>query len=577
MESNHYKRVWLRLTGVFCLLITIPVAILVLVTTNSLRDAAIEKIEVSLGRLIEHKKDVVSLFLKEKENLLTMMVGMYPLAYLGRQENLNNLFIAVNKTGGIVDLHVIDSSGKQMAYVGPYAQSLIGKSYHDAQWFQDVLINGSHVSDVFLGFRNVPHFVVAVSDPLKTYVLRATINSEQFNKLLLASQIGPHGDSFIVNREGELQTPSRSGLNELNSHDRLLLEHHEGTSIVKREAEVMVQTGDKGVTDLGATDLGGTSIVRREESIVATRWVKDGQWTLIVKALIEDSLGPFYKVRNNIIAVVMVTNAIFLGIAVLFANYILQRIEKEDRTRAELGHQMVQMEKMATVGRLAAGIAHEINNPMQMITTQAGWIADLLPEEDPTQVKNLDEYKKAIEQISHHVRRAGTITHRLLGFSRKISAEKQSVHLNDLLEETISFVEKEAGYNHITIIRNYAEDLPVTSTDGPQLQQVFLNLINNAMDEIGEGGTIEIRTSVEDNKKLVAEFSDNGHGIKPENLKRIFDPFFTTKDPGKGTGLGLYVSYDIVKKLGGTISAANKNSGGAVFTIVLPIINLDSQ
>jgi two-component system, NtrC family, sensor kinase len=577
MESNDYKRVWLRLTGVFCLLITIPVAILVLVTTNSLRDAAIEKIEVSLGRLIEHKKDVVSLFLKEKENLLTMMVGMYPLAYLGRQENLDNLFIAVNKTGGIVDLHVIDSSGKQMAYVGPYAQSLIGKSYHDAQWFQDVLINGSHVSDVFLGFRNVPHFVVAVSDPLKTYVLRATINSEQFNKLLLASQIGPHGDSFIVNREGELQTPSRAGLSELNSDDKLLLEHHEGTSIVKREAEVVVQTGDKGVTDLGATELGGTSIVRREESIVATRWVKDGQWTLIVKALIEDSLGPFYKVRNNIIVVVMVTNAIFLGIAVLFANYILQRIEKEDRTRAELGHQMVQMEKMATVGRLAAGIAHEINNPMQMITTQAGWIADLLPEEDPSQVKNLDEYKKAIEQIRHHVRRAGTITHRLLGFSRKISAEKQSVHLNDLIEETISFVEKEAGYNHITIIRNYAEDLPVTSTDGPQLQQVFLNLINNAMDEIGEGGTIEIRTSVEDNKKLVAEFSDNGQGIKPENLKRIFDPFFTTKDPGKGTGLGLYVSYDIVKKLGGTISVANKNSGGAIFTIVLPIINLDSH
>lgn len=548
MEMNHYKRIWLRMTGAFCVLITVPVTILVLVTTSSLRDAAIDKTEVSLGRLIEHKKDVVSLFLKEQEGLLTMLVGMYPIEFLGRQDNLDHLFIAVNKSGTIVDLHVIDSSGKQLAYVGPYAQSITGKNYYDAQWFQDVLITGSHVSDVFLGFRNVPHFVVAVADPLKTYVLRATINSEQFNKLLLSSQIGPNGDSFIVNREGRLQTPHRGGLTELDAEDRSLLEHHEGTAIAKRG-----------------------------ETIVATRWVKDGQWCLFVKALLEDSLGPFYKVRYNIIAVILVTNVVFLALAILFANYLLRRIEKEDRQRAELGHQMVQMEKMATVGRLAAGIAHEINNPLQMITSQAGWIGELLPEEDPALVKNIDEYKKSIEQIRHHVRRAGAITHRLLGFSRKISAEKQNVQINDLLEETISFVEKEAGYNNVSIVRNYAEELPPTSTDGPQLQQVFLNLINNAIDEIGQGGVVEITTARQGQNKLVVEVADNGHGIKPENLKRIFDPFFTTKEPGKGTGLGLYISYDIVKKLGGNIAVANRKSGGAVFTIVLPVIDLGSS
>ncbi len=565
MENNYYKRVWLRLIGVFSLLITVPVAILVLVTTNSLRDAAIEKVEISLGRLIEHKKDVITLYLKEKEDLLAMMVGMYPISYLGRQENLNTLFMAVNKTGSIVDLHVIDSSGKQLAYVGPYAQSLVGKSYHDAQWFQDVLIKGSHVSDVFLGFRKIPHFVVAVSDPLKTYVLRATINSEQFNKLLLSTQVGPHGDTFIVNRDGTLQTPSRAGLSELGNEDRLLLEHHEGTAIFQREEDVFVRGDDKVVDDSG-----GTSISTREESIVATRWVKDGQWCLFVKALIKDSLGPFHQVRNNIIMVIIATSVVFFAIAVLLINYFLKRIEGEDLRRTELGHQMVQMEKMATVGRLAAGIAHEINNPLQMITSQAEWIGELLPEEEPGKVKNLDEYLKAIAQIKQHVRRAGTITHRLLGFSRKISAEKENVRINELIEETISFVEKEAGYNNISIVRTYAEDLPGIMTDGPQLQQVFLNLINNAIDEVGQGGIIEIRTEVQDNK-LIAEFADNGRGIKAENLKRIFDPFFTTKDPGKGTGLGLYISYDIVKKLGGTISVANRNSGGAVFSIVLPL------
>ncbi len=542
--KNYYTRIWLRLTGAFLLLIAAPMVILVLVTTNNLKDAVIEKTEVSIGRLIEHKKDIVSLFLKEKEDLLSMLVGMYPVDFLGRQENLNTLFRAMNQAGSIVDLHVIDSSGQQLAYVGPYAKSLTGKNYHDAQWFQEVLINGSHVSDVFLGFRNVPHFVVAVTDPLKSYVLRATINSEIFNKLLLSSQIGSNGDSFIVNRQGALQTPSRQGQKELTARDRPFLEHHEGTAIA-----------------------------RDGETITATRWVKDGQWCLFVKARIEDSLGPFYKNRNNVIGIIIATSLVFLALAVVFTSYFLRKLETYDRSKAELGHQMVQMEKMATVGRLAAGIAHEINNPLQMITNQAGWIGELLPDEDPALVKNMAEYQKAVEQIKHHVRRAGTITHRLLGFSRKITTEKQSVKLNDLIEETVSFIEREASYNNITIIRNYAEDLPTTMTDGPQLQQVFLNLINNAVDSVGHDGTVEIRTAARDSNNIILEFADSGPGIKLENLKQIFDPFFTTKDPNKGTGLGLYISYDIVQKLGGSIKVENRKSGGAVFTIVLPVIN----
>jgi two-component system NtrC family sensor kinase len=113
-------------------------------------------------------------------------------------------------------------------------------------------------------------------------------------------------------------------------------------------------------------------------------------------------------------------------------------------------------------------------------------------------------------------------------------------------------------------------------TDGPQLQQVFLNLLNNAIDAVGKGGRLEIRTAVDGEGRLVLEFADNGPGIKPENLKQIFDPFFTTKEPGKGTGLGLYITYDIVQKLGGTIKVENRKGGGAVFTIVLPVITLGS-
>jgi two-component system, NtrC family, sensor kinase len=542
--KSHYTAIWMRLIAAFIILVTIPVVLLIVVTTNNLKTAAIEKIEVSIGRLIEHKESIVSLFLKDEKDLLMMLVGMYPVNYLGSQENLNTLFRAINQTSSIVDLHVIDSSGRQLAYVGPYGQSLVGKNYYNAPWFQEVLISGSHISDVFLGFRNVPHFVVAVTDPLKSYVLRATINSENFNKLLLSSQIGPNGDSFIVNRDGILQTPGRYEKNALSTDDKNRLEHHEGTIVT-----------------------------RNKETIVATRWVEDGRWCLFVKGRIEDSMGPFYEKRNNIIAVIVSTSVLFLILAAMFTTYFLARLQAHDRKKSELGHQMVQMEKMASIGRLAAGIAHEINNPLQMITNQAGWISELLPEEDPALVKNMDEYQKSVEQIKYHVRRAGTITHRLLGFSRKISADKENVQINDLIAETLSFIEHEASSNNITIVKNLAENLPVTMTDGPQLQQVFLNLVNNAVDEVGNGGVIEIRTAVGTGNTLVMEFADNGHGIKPELIKKIFDPFFTTKDPGKGTGLGLYISYDIVQKLGGSIKVENRKSGGAVFTIVLPIIS----
>jgi two-component system, NtrC family, sensor kinase len=540
--KSHYTAIWLRLIVSFVVLVSIPVVLLILITTSNMKNVAVEKIEVSIGRLIEHKEDIVSLFLKDEKDLLSMLVGIYPVGYLGRQENLDSLFKVVNQSSNIVDLHVIDSSGKQLAYVGPYSQSIVGKNYANAAWFQEVLINGSHISDVFLGFRNVPHFVVAVTDPLKSYILRATINSESFNKLLLSSLIGPNGDSFIVNREGALQTPGRYGQNTLSEEEKKYIQHHEGTIVH-----------------------------RTNDTIVATRWVQDGRWCLVIKGKIEDSLGLFYEKRDNVIAVIISTSALFLILAAMFTTYFLARLEAYDRKRSELGHQMGQMEKMASIGRLAAGIAHEINNPLQMITNQAGWIGELLPEEDPTLVKNMDEYRKSVEQIKYHVRRAGTITHRLLGFSRKISADKESVQINDVIHETLSFVEHEADSNSVTIIKNLAENLPVTMTDGPQLQQVFLNLINNAIDEVGKGGVIEIRTATGPDNTLVMEFADNGHGIKPELIKKIFDPFFTTKDPGKGTGLGLYISYDIIQKLGGTMKVENRKSGGAVFTVVLPI------
>lgn len=543
-KKNYYNTITRRLLVAFFLLSIVPIVCFAWIMKENVEQTNIIKLNELAASTIEHRSEVISQFLNDKLNMLRRVVFLYSKDFFFDPQNVEKLFLAMNNGGDIVDLQVIDATGTQHAYVGPYRAQIEGKNYQDAPWFRETLISGVHISDVFTGFRNTPHFVVAVTDPLKNYVLRATINSSIFNSLLHSAQLGPHGDAFIINHAGEFQTPSLLGKTELAETEKQLI----------------------------SFDSKPTSVIT-DTDIYTTRQIEIGHWLLILKANIDDSLGYYLRLRDRVILVV-IGIVLFSMAAATFVSIVLSRnFQKSDKEYAALSLQFVQVEKMATVGRLAAGIAHEINNPLQMITNQAGWISELLPDEDPDQVKNLAEYQKAVEQIKHHVRRAGTITHRLLGFSRKMSTQQEKVQINDLVVETVSFVEREAGYHNITIAQNLAENLPVTMVDGPQLQQVFLNLINNAVDAVGPGGRVEITSKLRADSKLEVSFADSGPGIPTANLKQIFDPFFTTKDPGKGTGLGLYISYDIIQKLGGTITVENRKSGGAMFIIVLPVIS----
>lgn len=547
-KKKYYSTITKRLLIAFFFLSIVPIVCFAWIMKDAVEETNVIKLKELAISTTEHRAEVLSQFLKDKISTLRMLVSLYSEEFFFDPQNVEKLFLAMNSKGDIVDLQVIDVTGTQHAYVGPYRAKIEGKEYDDAQWFRETLISGVHVSDVFMGFRNTPHFVVAVTDPLKNYVLRVTVNSSIFNSLLHSAQLGPNGDAFIVNREGALQTPSLLGKT--------------GLSVVEKR---LLSFDSKPSTLITHTDIYTTRLIDREH------------WSLVLKANIADSLGYYLRLRDKIVLIVIGISIFSMAAATFISLFLSRNLERADKEYAALSLQIVQVEKMATVGRLAAGIAHEINNPLQMITNQAGWIGELLPDEDPALFKNLPEYQKAVEQIKHHVRRAGIITHRLLGFSRKMSSQHENVHINELIEETVSFVEQEAAYNNITIEKNLAPNLPATMIDGPQLQQVFLNLTNNGIDAVEQDGKVEISSKLRKDGKLEMIFADNGPGISAENLKHIFDPFFTTKDPGKGTGLGLYISYDIIQKLGGSISAENRKNGGAMFTVVLPVISFGSM
>ena len=521
----------------------IPIIIIALGSIYNFKQLSINNIEVTARQVAEHRNDAINTFLQSQVNFLTTLINLYQLDQLQQKENLEKLFLAVNrgdKAGDIVDLQLIGTSGRQMAYVGPYQDKIAGKDYQDSPWFKEVLARGTYVSDVFSGFRDYPHFVIALTDPRKTFVLRATINSGIFNSLLHSAQIGAGGDAFILNSNGEFQTPSLQKTTRLNEVEIGMLRHHAGTEL--------------------ADD---------DEYLYVSKWLNGNMWRLVVKTKITDSLTNYFKYRDRITFSVLATAALFLVISSGISRFIVERIRQADREQTALDQQMAHIEKMANIGRLAAGIAHEINNPLQLIQMQAGWIDELLQEENPGQVANLEEYRKSVGKIRQHVNRAGTITHRLLGFSRKISAE-YDVQINELIRETISFLESEAHKNNITLNLQFDEELPMLRTDGAQVQQALLNLIENALDAVGPEGVIDIVTS-RSAKEISVQIADNGPGIDRDVMEKIWEPFFTTKEAGKGTGLGLSICSDIAHRLGGTITVENRPQGGAAFTLKLPL------
>jgi signal transduction histidine kinase len=213
-------------------------------------------------------------------------------------------------------------------------------------------------------------------------------------------------------------------------------------------------------------------------------------------------------------------------------------------------------------------VAHEINNPLAIIGEKAGLMRDLLTisENKPSEEKLLEQ----VDSIQTSVERCSKITHRLLGFAKHMEVARERINLRHLLRQVLSFLDREAGYRSIDVVLDIPESFPDITSDRGQLQQVFLNIINNAFAAVDEGG--EIRLTGDDTKDgfVVIHVEDDGVGIPEEHLRHVFEPFYTTKR-GTGTGLGLSITYGIVEKHGGSIQVSSKVGEGTRFSVRLPI------
>ncbi len=235
--------------------------------------------------------------------------------------------------------------------------------------------------------------------------------------------------------------------------------------------------------------------------------------------------------------------------------------EREAQLKATVNRQIGRSEQLASVGRLAAGVAHEINNPLTGVLT----FAHMLRDKD-----NMDEQdRQDLDLIIHETTRAAEIVRGLLDFARERTPVKELLNINDVVRRTLKLLGNQKAFQQIVIVDDLEDRLPLIDGDGNQIQQVLLNLSLNACEAMSNGGTLLVSTRSGDGKVLVS-VTDTGCGIKREHLDRIFEPFFSTKPVGKGTGLGLSVSYGIVQQHGGTLEVESEEGRGSTFTIVLP-------
>jgi signal transduction histidine kinase len=524
-----------------------PLLIISIVDYKKSKEAMESEVLMRTSRFTSNAWRTVSFFLTERLLALDLIVQDNTYEQLCDPPKLKSIKENLrNELSGFIDLGVIDSNGIQHTYVGPY--DLQGVNYKEQEWFAHVLDSNLYISDVFLGFRNVPHFVIAVKHAITNgsfYILRATLDMERFSRLLTQLEISGQGDAFIVNRKGLLQTPSR----------------HYGQTLQQVPLKIP-SPSDK------------TEVIReiagsKEPLIIGYRYIPDTPFVLMVVKKSDVVMKEWFITRIEIIGFLALSITLILVVIFSMATYLVKRIYLADKRRLSALHKVEYSNKMAALGRLSAGVAHEINNPLAVINEKAGLIKDLFRygkkyKDDPKLIDTIDS-------ITSSVDRCATITKRLLSFAKPEDGNVRTLNLRTVVEEVIGFMGKEAEYRNIQIEIDIPDDVLSIQSDRGKLQQILLNLVNNAFAAMDNEGRLEVKARRAENDDVMIAVTDNGIGMSEEERQLVFEPFYSTKTEEGGTGLGLSITYNLVQELGGKIRVESEKGVGTSFMFTLPL------
>jgi len=546
-HSLNLRRLWKITVLIMTVVSLAPLVVMTAIDYTVTQKSVESELVLRTSRIVSNTKRAVEFSLLERMAALDFIVQDNRFQILTDCARLEAILDHLRLTfGGFVDLGVIDSSGRQLCYVGPY--DLSGVDYSDQEWFRSVRDQGMHISDVFPGFRRVPHLVIAARHELPGggfYVLRTSLEAEFFNTLLSDLELSGKGDAFIVNSDGRLQTSSRMHGEVLDTIDLRVPDYSDSTRVYE------AQTSDGRAVQIGYA------------------YIPETPFILIIVKQKAVLMAPWRDTRRQLIGFLAVSITGIMIVILAVTTYLVNKIHWADLRRVATLHQVEYTNKMISLGRLGAGVAHEINNPLAIINEKAGLIKDLFRYTD----RYADDPKLMgiVDSILKSVKRCSDVTRRLLNFARNTDGETTSVDLSASVTEVLGFMGKEAEYRSIEVKVDIDQGLPALETNYGRLQQILLNLINNAFAAVDDGGTIEISVRPSGADSITIQVEDDGCGMTEHELTRVFEPFYTTKRSRGGTGLGLSITYSLAQELGGGIEVGSEPGKGTKFRVTLPL------
>ena len=550
---TNYRKIWAIGILVLVTAALVPLLVVTVIHYQLLQKSVDSELILRAERLASNARRAVTFFLEERLNALQFTVNEIDYDQLTDPEHLAEILRNLKLGfGGLTDLSVIAHTGTQAAYAGPF--SLEGRDYSNQRWFIECQKRHFYVSEIFHGYRDVPHIIIAVKSFRRDgsfFILRATLDTDRLIQTLASYETGAHAEIFLINRSGIVQTSSK----------------HHGEIFEKMSLPVPAYSLRTQVAMAEDNQDGRKEPLILGYAYISTQ-IADTPFILMVIKHKAGMMQVWQQLRTNINWFVGFAILIILVVIILTCSYMVNMLYRADKAKAETMALMEQSNQLATIGQLAAGVAHEINNPLALINETAGYVKDLFVLKE--QYRRDDELIGFIDDILDAVERCGTITRQLLGFARKFEVKIQEVKLNEVISDVLVFHNKEAAYRNIKVYVDVPEDMPPIETDRGKLQQILVNLVNNAFQAVDNGCILDIEASPAGDDKVCITISDNGCGMPEENLPKIFEPFFTTKEGNKGTGLGLAITYGLIKKLHGDIAVKSKVNEGTTFTITLP-------
>jgi len=554
-DADARKRHFRRLERVFQIGLfvayLIPISILSVYFYYTFNLSVRESAGLHLAAIAESQRNTIALYMQKRIVSIFSLFHTRDFTVTPVQDTMD-AYLASLVTADVdlvdfVDIGFIDPEGIQIGYAGPYPH-LLHKDYSQEDWYLELIRRPQSyvVTDLYLGLRRIPHFTIGVKQLIdgQYYVVRTSLDPYRLYDFITATRHGARVDGFLLNREGLYQVVD-------TDFGELL------------EAAVYIPPRDTG-TDVAEITFNG------EKMLLAYTWLKEVPWCLVMWQPRSLAFQATERVRNSMILGSAVLVLALMIIIWLIVRRVIRWTELLERDRAQLKTQLYHTHKLVAVRQLAGGVAHEINNPLAIIASEAGLIRDMLDERLGMEctpeaiVKQLDEIDKAVY-------RARSITRKILSFVRRTEPKLAPCDLRQVLEDVVSGVkQQEFSVSNINVVRDLDPNIPKLMLDHDLIRQVFLNLINNASDAVTAGCTITLRTRMEDGWVKVT-VADDGVGMNAEQIQKAFLPFYTTKDVGKGTGLGLSISQNIVEGFGGRIEVESKPGVGSAFAVVLPV------